>query len=187
MEVLTQTAPNICYLESIDLIWQNINKENRIKYFWLGKQPYEPVWELQKKLHENRIIHRDLKPSDIMVADRNGEEQCVLIDFGTGRKADTGFDTLMIGTKRWSCWHNFDEGEKVGSVCDIYALGRVMFYMATGIKPWSYEFTDPKRKGTMEYKAEILADVSHELSTLIDDMIDYPNHGKVQSAMDVIK
>ena len=26
-----------------------INKENGIQYFWIGKQSYEPVWELQKK------------------------------------------------------------------------------------------------------------------------------------------
>lgn len=55
MEMLTQTAPNICYVDSIDLIWQNINKENGIQYFWIGKQSYEPVWELQKKIHEHRI------------------------------------------------------------------------------------------------------------------------------------
>ena len=69
MEVLTQTAPNICYLESIDLIWQNINKENSIQYFWLGKQPYEPVWELQKKIHVNRV--RGAIPDVVLLLEHN--------------------------------------------------------------------------------------------------------------------
>ena len=55
MELLTQTTPGICYLDSINLIWQNIDKGNGIQYFWLGQQPYEPVWELQKELHAKRV------------------------------------------------------------------------------------------------------------------------------------
>ena len=55
MEVLTQAAPDICYLESIDLIWQNIDKGNSIQYFWLGQQSYHPIWEIQKELHAKRV------------------------------------------------------------------------------------------------------------------------------------
>jgi lipoyl(octanoyl) transferase len=69
MEVLTQAMPGICYLESIDLIWQNINNEHSIQYFWLGQQPYEPVWELQKKLHENRV--RDAIPDVVLLLEHD--------------------------------------------------------------------------------------------------------------------
>ena len=55
MDVLTQAAPDICYLESIDLIWQNIDKVNSIQYFWLGQQSYHPIWEIQKELHAKRV------------------------------------------------------------------------------------------------------------------------------------
>ncbi len=55
MEVLTQAPPGICCLESIDLIWQHIDKGNSIQYFWLGQQSYYPIWELQKELHAKRV------------------------------------------------------------------------------------------------------------------------------------
>ena len=28
---------------------------NSIQYFWLGRQPYSPIWELQKELHSRRV------------------------------------------------------------------------------------------------------------------------------------
>ena len=134
------------------------------------------------------LIHRDLKPDNIVVVKQNGEEQCILIDFGGGKK---GFDLKKpksgVWTVGWSCPHNALNPSRVGSDCDIYALGRVMFYMATGLRPVDYDIVDGPRLGNMQYKAEHLAGVSSELSTLIDDMIDYPNHGKVQTATDVIQ
>jgi len=46
-------------LSSLELIWKEIEHSNEIKYIWFGKQPFRPIWELQKKLQklrkENRI------------------------------------------------------------------------------------------------------------------------------------
>ena len=55
MEVLTKAVPGICYLDSIDLIWHNIDKGNSIQYFWLDQQSYQPIWEIQKELHAKRV------------------------------------------------------------------------------------------------------------------------------------
>ena len=55
MAVFTQAAVESCQLKSIDLIWQNLDNDKEIQYFWLGQQPYEPVWQLQKQLHVKRI------------------------------------------------------------------------------------------------------------------------------------
>lgn len=56
MEVLTQRVPEICKLKSINLIWQNLHKEKEMQYFWLYKQSYQPVWELQQQLHAKRVL-----------------------------------------------------------------------------------------------------------------------------------
>ena len=55
MELLIQTLPQICQINSIDLLCENLGKEKEIQYFWLGQQPYEPVWKLQKQIHAKRV------------------------------------------------------------------------------------------------------------------------------------
>ncbi|SVD90380.1 uncharacterized protein METZ01_LOCUS443234, partial [marine metagenome] len=37
------------------MIWKNLSKDNKIQYFWLGKQSYEPIWQLQKIMHLKRV------------------------------------------------------------------------------------------------------------------------------------
>ena len=136
------------------------------------------------------IIHRDIDPNNIVVAKQNeyrqhdGEEHCVLIDFGaaTGIK-DAG---SQIGKKGWSCKHNFLPPYNVSQECDIYALGRVMFYMATGQLPQNCEYPyGDDDFGRMQYKATSYG-ASPELSNLIDDMIQFPRH-KIQTAEEVIQ
>ena len=42
-------------LETPTLIWEYLNTASTIQYFWLGRQPYRPIWELQKQLHSKRV------------------------------------------------------------------------------------------------------------------------------------
>ena len=43
-------------LDTPDSIWQHLSSDIEIQYFWLGLQPYLPVWELQKQLHAKRVV-----------------------------------------------------------------------------------------------------------------------------------
>jgi len=42
-------------LKSIDQIWQHMHHEKEIQYFWLGRQNYVPICNLQKELHAKRV------------------------------------------------------------------------------------------------------------------------------------
>ena len=130
------------------------------------------------------VIHRDIDPKNIIAVEKNGEEHCILIDFGAA--TDIADPHSKIGKMGWSCWHAMLPPYNVRAECDIYALGRVMWYMATGVLPSKYEKPHPNF-GNMEYTAEQLFGVSPELSNLINDMINYPDHSKVQTAGDVIQ
>ncbi len=87
-------------------------------------------------LHKRNAIHRDIKPENIMIEKGTGAP--ILIDFGTAKmlqtqsvKATVGF--LSLG---WTCEHQtMGEMQFIKPDCDLYALGRVMFYMLTGVKP----------------------------------------------------
>ena len=52
---LVEIAPKLIELDSTDSIWENISGTDEIQYFWLGRQSYQPVWELQKQLHAKRM------------------------------------------------------------------------------------------------------------------------------------
>ena len=88
-------------VNNIDLINKYISSEDRISVLWLGRQPYNVVWELQKKLHlqrtqskigdtilfvehdhvytfgknadKNYLLETDINNVDVIQIDRGGE------------------------------------------------------------------------------------------------------------------
>jgi hypothetical protein len=76
------------------------------------------------------VIHRDIKPENII---RTSEKDIRLIDFGIARtfREDTDTDTQVIGTKPYMAPEQFGS-EQSDSRADIYALGMVMLFLATG-------------------------------------------------------
>ena len=55
MDIQFQNRFDICQIQSIYTIWDHIGSEKGIQFFWLGRQPYHSVWELQKQLHAKRV------------------------------------------------------------------------------------------------------------------------------------
>jgi lipoate-protein ligase B len=48
-------APKLITFDTPDSIWECLSNVDEIQYFWLGQQPYQPIWELQKQLHAKRV------------------------------------------------------------------------------------------------------------------------------------
>ena len=55
MKQNTTLQNSIIHLEGPESIWEHLHLRSAIQYFWLGRQPYIPVWELQKQLHSKRV------------------------------------------------------------------------------------------------------------------------------------
>ena len=55
MNQIIDIAPKLITLTEADSILENLSVDNEIQYFWLGRQPYQPIWELQKQLHGKRV------------------------------------------------------------------------------------------------------------------------------------
>lgn len=79
------------------------------------------------------IIHRDLKPANIMITP-NGK--IVLIDFGISKtyKTDKNNDTIAMGSNGYAAPEQCGLGKSCTQT-DIYGLGMVMYFLATGKSP----------------------------------------------------
>ena len=55
MQTTIFSRVKLIYLSTPDSIWESLSVDNEIQYFYLGRQPYKPVWELQKQLHAKRV------------------------------------------------------------------------------------------------------------------------------------
>ena len=136
-------------------------------------------------LHKHNTIYRDMKPPNIMIR-KNGS--AVLIDFGTAKQGMTklrpqqniSMSCMKIGSSGWTCPDQ--EIGRVSTECDLYALGRVIFYMASGIQPFTISTVAGKMKKKLH---QINSTINRQFSELVNDMID-PQHNKVHTASEVI-
>jgi serine/threonine protein kinase len=106
-----------------------------------GPLPARSVLELAAGLaeglsaiHAVGVVHRDLKPSNVLLA-QDGPR---VIDFGISVAAETSPLTrtgLLIGSPGYMSPEQV-EGRDVGSASDIFSLGAVLAFAATGEAPF---------------------------------------------------
>ncbi|MEU4965811.1 serine/threonine-protein kinase [Streptomyces smyrnaeus] len=106
-----------------------------------GRVAEDSVWPLAAGLteallaiHAEGLLHRDLKPSNVMLA-ADGPR---VIDFGIARTMDATVLTrtgTAIGTSGFMAPEQA-EGGQVGPASDVFSLGAVLAFAATGAEPF---------------------------------------------------
>ena len=96
-------------------------------------------------IHSCGLAHRDLKPDNIFIAESSdGSKQVKIIDFGIARDVDTEVQGtrltqtgLVMGTPGYLAPEQIGDASEADARSDIYALGAVLYWMLTGLRPYS--------------------------------------------------
>ncbi len=116
-------------------------------------------------IHAAGVVHRDLKPSNVLLA----EDGPRVIDFGISRAAEaTGVTQtgLVIGSPGFMSPEQA-QGHEVGPPCDMFSLGAVLAFAATGQGPFGTG-TTPAMLYRVVHGAPNLEKVPAEVRPLIE-------------------
>jgi eukaryotic-like serine/threonine-protein kinase len=142
--------PNICRLYDVGddyLVMELLDGETLTDRIARGPIPIDDVLrhgieiaEALDKAHHHGVVHRDLKPGNVMVT-RSGAK---LLDFGLARTADVAVvhdamtiakpitqEGAIVGTVQYMAPEQL-EGANADHRTDLFALGAVLYEMATG-------------------------------------------------------
>jgi serine/threonine protein kinase len=152
--------PNVCHLYNVGaqdgtsyLVMEYLEGETLGDRLAKGPLPMDQLlrWGIEiceglEKAHKSGVIHRDLKPGNIMLT-KSGAK---LMDFGLAKPAlgasppSSGLtqtlvsaqkpltmEGMVVGTFQYMSPEQV-EGKEADARCDIFALGAVLYEMATG-------------------------------------------------------
>ena len=152
--------PHICTIHDIDehegrpFIVMEMLEGQTMKHRIAGK-PLEKneiislgiqIADALEAAHAREIIHRDIKPANIFVTSR---AQVKILDFGLAKLLPTDSASPLtasvaethafVGTLPYMAPEQL-QGKGVSTRTDIYAIGAVLYEMATGRRPFTEEF-----------------------------------------------
>ncbi|MFI7400623.1 endo alpha-1,4 polygalactosaminidase [Streptomyces sp. NPDC049541] len=126
--------------------------------------------EALRDIHRVGMVHRDLKPSNVLMA----EDGPRVIDFGISYAVDNEALTMtgrLIGTPPFMSPEQFAAPREVTGASDVFSLGSVLVYAATGNRP--FVGSSPYLTGyQVMYEAPNLDGVAEPLRSIAERCLD---------------
>ncbi len=123
--------------------------------------------------HAQGIIHRDVKPGNMIY---NAARQIVLTDFGIARSPKDAMRTItgpgvVMGTPGYVAPEQAISSATLTPACDIYALGVVLFELATGQLPFQADTAMNVVLKHLYEEPPPLSSLRPDLPPLIDEVV----------------
>lgn len=126
--------------------------------------------------HQQGIVHRDIKPANILLEDK--VDRLLISDFGLARTVDDASLThtgVVAGTPNYMSPEQAN-GEDVDHRTDLFSLGSVLYFVATGHPPFRAE----RAMGVLHRICrephrpvwQVNAAIPDELSTVLDRLLE---------------
>jgi hypothetical protein len=126
--------------------------------------------EALRDIHRAGVVHRDLKPSNVLMA----EDGPRVIDFGISHAVDNEALTMtgrLIGTPPFMSPEQFVAPREVTGASDVFSLGSLLVYAATGNRP--FDGSSPYLTGyQVMYEAPDLEGVAEPLRSIAERCLD---------------
>ncbi|WP_405875589.1 protein kinase domain-containing protein [Streptomyces sp. NBC_00005] len=147
--------------------------------------------EALREIHRAEVVHRDLKPSNVLLLEGEGDDGAVrVIDFGISRAASSDVRTqtgMVMGSPPFMAPEQFNRPREVGPAVDVFSLGAVLVYAATGRSPFEAENAYLAAYNTVHSEPELgeLPDPLRPLvaACLAKEPADRPTSGEVLDAL----
>ncbi|HEX5103128.1 MAG TPA: serine/threonine-protein kinase [Pirellulaceae bacterium] len=139
--------------------------------------------------HAQGLVHRDVKPANILL--ENGVDRAYLTDFGLARASDDAsltYTGVVAGTPHYMSPEQAD-GQPLDRRSDLFSLGSVLYFMATGHPPFRADrpmavlkrtYHDPHRPAW-----QCNAEIPDSLSQIIDRLLQKKPASRFASAGDL--
>ena len=147
-----------------------------------------------EEAHERGVVHRDLKPANIIVSPKG---RVKVLDFGLAQLSGTAADLEQTTTRSESGFEGTlpymapeqVRGEAIDARTDVYALGVVLYEMATGRRPFdephSGRLTDAILHAPLTRPTELQPGLNPELERIISKCLERDPESRYQSAKEV--
>ncbi|MFE5599868.1 serine/threonine protein kinase [Streptomyces coelicoflavus] len=155
-----------------------------------GPLPAEALWLILREaatalaaVHALDMVHRDLKPSNVMLT----LDGLTLIDFGVARAAEQSQLTrtgMVVGTPAYMSPEQASGKRASSGVVDVFALGSVLAYAASGRPPFGDESGHAVLYRIVHEEPDLqpLRDLDPELADVVASCLDKDHEGRPTAA-----